>query len=177
VRVTGSLPPNIVRGLYLDGKPGILFSDATFEFRSVPAGRHVIATTDNPPSSGALGASVVVGSDNLNGAEVVKTPVLPSNIRAMSTGLPVSARAPGPVPLASLHGRILDAETSKPVTGTLYLVGDSWASFELGADGKFDFEKLLPGNYELEVQGVGYPTFRRPVVIDDKDVDLELKAG
>jgi hypothetical protein len=81
------------------------------------------------------------------------------------------------VPLASLHGRILDVETGKPVTGTLYLVGDSWASFELGGDGKFEFEKLLPGNYELEVQGIGYPTFRRPVVIEDQDVDLDLKAG
>jgi hypothetical protein len=61
--------------------------------------------------------------------------------------------------------------------GTVYIVGDSWASFDLGPDGQFRFEKLLPGNYELEVQGVGYPTFRRPVVLEEEDVDLELKAG
>jgi hypothetical protein len=29
----------------------------------------------------------------------------------------------------------------------------------------------------MEVQGVGYPTFRREIVIDEKDIDVELKAS
>jgi 5-hydroxyisourate hydrolase-like protein (transthyretin family) len=178
VHVTGSLPPNTIRGLYLDGTPGIVFSDATFEFRNVPAGRHVITTTDNPPGTGALGAYVAVGSSNLSGVEVVKTPVLPSNMRTISTGLPAGSRAPGALPLAAMRGHVVDSETGNPVTrGTVYVVGDSWASAELGADGKFEFEKLLPGTYEIEIQGIGYPTLRRPVVMEEQDVDLELKAG
>jgi hypothetical protein len=177
-RVTGSLPPNMLRPIRLGSAPGIVFSDGTFEFRNVPPGRQVITTLDNFPSKRALVASVVVGSNDLNGMELFSTPVLPSNIRAVLTGSPAGTRSPGSQPLASLRGQILDAETGKPLTGgTIYIVGDSWASFELESDGQFKFEKLLPGNYELEVQGRGYPTFRRPVVIEEQDIDLELKAG
>jgi hypothetical protein len=48
---------------------------------------------------------------------------------------------------------------------------------DIGEEGKFEFLKLLPGKYEIEVQAVGYPTLRREVVVEDQDVDLELKAG
>jgi hypothetical protein len=47
----------------------------------------------------------------------------------------------------------------------------------LALKGRLNSNGLLPGNYELEIQGVGYPTLRRSVVIEDQDVDLELKAG
>ena len=177
-RVTGSLPPNVFRSIYLGGAPGIVFSDGTFEFRNVPPGPHLIATRDNSGSTRALVASVVVGSDDVKGVNLVSTPALPSNIRPVASTSAAVTRAPGPLKLASLSGQITDTETGKPLTrGTVYVVGDSWTGFEIGPDGKFLFENLLPGSYEVEVQGVGYPTLRRPVVIEEQDVDLELKAG
>ena len=177
-RVTGSLPANTIRSIYLDGTPGIVFSDGSFEFQNVPPGRHLIATPDTIRATRPIVGSVVVGSGDLNDVQLVSTPVLPAKTAAVSGAAPAETRPPGVLSLASLRGQILDAETGKPLAGgTIYLVGDSWAGSELGTDGKFEFLKLLPGNYELEVQGVGYPTFRRAVVIEEQDIDLDLKAG
>ena len=110
----------------------------------------------------------------------LKSRVLPCSLSTRELrphGFP-RALAPGALPLSTLRGRVLDAETGTPLTsGTVFVVGDSFAGYELGAEGKFEFQRLLPGNYELEIQGVGYPTFRRSVIIEDQDVDLELKAG
>lgn len=177
-RVTGSLPANTIRSIYLDGTPGIVFSDGSFEFQNVPPGRHLIATPDTIRATRPIVGSVVVGSGDLNDVQLVSTPVLPAKTAAVPGASPAETRPPGVLPLASLRGQIMDAETGKPLAGgTIYLVGDSWAGSELGTDGKFEFLKLLPGNYELEVQGVGYPTFRRAVVIEEQDIDLDLKAG
>jgi hypothetical protein len=167
-----------MRVLDLSGAPGTVFADGSFEFLNVPPGRHVIVTTDNTPSIPGLGASLVVGTSDVENVGIATTPVIPANIRTLSVPRPAGSRSPGPIPLASLRGRILDSETGKPVpAGTVFIVGDTWAKFDLAGNGEFEFPKLLPGNYELEIQGVGYPTFRRPVVIEDTDIDLELNAG
>ena len=135
-------------------------------------------TVDNPPATQALVASVVVGTGDLTGVEVSGTAVLPLNPRTPATRIASSTQTPGVLPLATLRGHVLDAETGTPLKlGTVFVVGDSFARYELGAEGTFEFQRLLPGNYELEIQGVGYPTLRRSVVIEDQDVDLELKAG
>jgi len=176
--VRGTLPQRSMRVLYLSGAPGTVFADGSFEFLNVPPGRHVIVTTDNTPSIPGLGASLVVGTSDVENVGIATTPVIPANIRTLSVPRPAGSRSPGPIPLASLRGRILDSETGKPVpAGTVFIVGDTWAKFDLAGNGEFEFPKLLPGNYELEIQGVGYPTFRRPVVIEDTAIDLELNAG
>ena len=177
-RVSGNIQGNLRRVIYLSGIPGTVFTDGSFEFRNVVPGRHVIMTVDNPPATQALVASVVVGTGDLSGVEVSGTAVLPLNPRTPATRIPSSTQTPGALPLATMRGRVLDAETGTPLKlGTVFVVGDSFARYELGAEGTFEFQRLLPGNYELEIQGVGYPTFRRSVVIEDQDVDLELKAG
>jgi Carboxypeptidase regulatory-like domain len=178
VLVSGHIPAGTFRPIYLSGVPGTLFSDGTFEFRNVAAGRHMILSPNDAPSKPALAASIIVGDVDLNGVELESTPVLPQNPRALSAPAPAGTRRPGSLPLASLHGRILDAETGMPLSaGTTYIVGDSWARYEIGKDGTFEFLHLLPGTYELEVQGVGYPTIRRTVIVEEKDLDIELKAG
>jgi hypothetical protein len=178
VRVSGSIRGNPQRVIYLSGAPGTIFTDGSFEFRNVSPGRHTIATLNNPPSLAALAAVVIVGSKDLNDVTVESVSALPLNPRILSAPGPAGARPPGPVPLASLRGRILDAETGSPVTaGTVFVVGDTWAGCPIGPDGSFQFPRLLPGNYELEVQGQGYPTFRRAIVIDEQDLEVELRAG
>ena len=177
-RVRGTLPAEIVRPIYLSGAAGTLFADGTFEFRNVRPGRHAILTLDNAPSKPALGASIVVGDQDLNDVALEETPVLPQNPRALSDPRPAGTQSPGRLPLASLRGHILDGETGQPLrAGTVYLVGDGWASCEIGKDGTFVFARLLPGTYELEVRGIGYITFRRTVVVEEQDLGIELKAG
>jgi hypothetical protein len=178
VRVTGSLPQSTIRPLYLAGAPGTVFSDGTFEFRNVPAGRHTIVTPDYSPSVAALVSAIFVGTSDLANVNVVRTPALPFNPQSAPTASPADRRNSSALPLPTVRGLLLDIETGAPVNGgTVFLVGESWAKFDLGTDGKFEFANLLPGRYELEVQGLGYPTFRRPLVIDEEDVNLELKTN
>src|SRR4029079_19432793 len=40
----------------------------------------------------------------------------------------------------------------------------------------FEFTRLLPGSYDLEVLAFGHSAVRRTVVIDETDVTLELNA-
>jgi hypothetical protein len=136
-------------------------------------------TLDNPRGKPALVATVVVGAADLNDVEVMSTPALPLNSRSpFAQAAAAIARAPGVLPLAAVRGRILDSETGEPLrAGTVYVVGDSYAGYELAADGKFEFQRLLPGSYELEVHGTGYPTFRRAIVVEEADLDLDLRAG
>ena len=178
VRVTGSLPPSTIRPLYLAGASSTVFSDGTFEFRNVPAGRHTIVTPDYSPSVAALVSAIFVGTSDLANVDVVRTPALPFNPQTAPAASPADKSNSSALPLRSLRGLILDVDTGAPVNGgTVFLVGESWAKFDLGTDGKFEFVNLLPGRYELEVQGLGYPTFRRPLVIDEEDVNLELKTN
>jgi protocatechuate 3,4-dioxygenase beta subunit len=177
-RVRGTIQGNLQRHIYLSGTPGTVYADGTFEFRNVTPGRHLLMSLDSPPSTSALVASVVVGTEDLNDVEVSRTPALPFNSGTLTAPGLARTSAPGVMPLASLRGRILDAETGAPVSlGTVYVVGDSSTGFALGSDGTFEFQRLLPGNYQLEIQGTGYPTLRREIVVEDHDLDLELKAG
>ena len=176
VRVAGSLPPNTIRTLYLGNWASTVFSGGTFEFRNVLPGRYVIATRDNMP--GSLATTIVVGTGDLNNVSVSNTAVLPRNAGMLLASASADSRSPGIVPLASLRGRILDSETGMPVrAGSVWIVGDTWTKLELGEEGRFEFPRLLPGNYELEVQGVGYPTLRRAIVVEEKDLDLDLKLS
>ena len=177
-RVRGTIQGNLQRHIYLSGTPGTVYADGTFEFRNVAPGRHVIVSMDSPPSTSALVASVIVGTQDLSGVEIARTPALPFNSISLAAPGVAGTSTPGILPLASLRGRILDAETGAPVSlGTVYVVGDSSTGYALSADGKFEFQRLLPGKYELEIQGTGYPTLRREIVVEDQDLDLELKAG
>jgi hypothetical protein len=40
-----------------------------------------------------------------------------------------------------------------------------------------NFAKLLPGSYQLEVQGFGYNTIEKTIVVGEEDVKLELSVG
>jgi len=175
--VRGKMNSSAPRAVHLSGSPGTMFSDGSFEFRNVERGRHLIMTRDNTPASPALAALVIVADQDLENVPLQPTPVLP---RDWNLTLRQPSKMPngGVVPLPSLEGKILDAETGSAVSaGTIYLVGESWVPLQLGAEGKFDFRNLLPGTYEVEVQAIGYPTLRREIVIGEQDVQLDLKVG
>jgi hypothetical protein len=177
-RVTGKLPPSTIRPLYLAGTPATVFSDGTFEFRNVPAGRHTIVTQDHSPSLAPLAAVVFVGTDDVAGVEVVRTPTLPLNSQKSPAANPAVARNSAVLRLPALRGIIVDAETGATVTGgTVFVVGETWSKFDLGPDGKFEFQNLLPGRYELEVQGLGYPTFRRSFEMIEVDLNLAFRTN
>jgi hypothetical protein len=121
---------------------------------------------------------VFVGTDDVAGVEVVRTPTLPLNSQKSPAANPAVARNSAVLRLPALRGIIVDAETGATVTGgTVFVVGETWSKFDLGPDGKFEFQNLLPGRYELEVQGLGYPTFRRSFEMIEVDLNLAFRTN
>jgi hypothetical protein len=178
VRVTGSAPNSEVRSVYLSGVPGIFFADGSFEFRGVQPGRYTVSTPDNPSSSRPLAAAVVVGNQDVTGVELTATPLLPLNIKTPVPPEPAGNHTPGTtIPLSAVRGLVLDEMTHEPITeGTAYLTGHYGGSRSLVPDGRFEFTRLLPGSYELEVQAFGRSTIRKTIVVGEDDVNFELST-
>jgi hypothetical protein len=178
VRVTGSAPTAEIRSVYLSGVPGIFFSDGSFEFRGVKPGRYTVSTPDNPSSSRPLAAAIVVGDQDVSGIELTATPLLPLNIKTPVPPEPVGNRTPGStIPLSAVRGLVLDETTKEPITeGSVYLTGHYGGSRPLVPDGRFEFTRLLPGSYELEVQAFGHSTIRKTIVVGEDDVQLDMTA-
>jgi len=178
VRVTGRAPNAELRSVYLSGAPGLFFADGSFEFRGVQPGRYTISTPDNPSSSKPVAAVIVVGNQDVAGIELTATPLLPLNIKIPVPPEPIGTYTPGAtVPLATLRGLVLDETTHEPITtGSVYLTGHYGGSVSLVPDGKFEFAKLLPGSYELEVQAFGHSTVKKTIVVGEADVNLEFST-
>jgi len=177
VRVTGQFPLTI-RGAFLSGASATIYVDRSFEFSGVQPGRHALSAFAN--TTAVYGASLIVGDKDISGIELDQirdqVSVLPLNARVPTPPSPAGNRAPGRVPLATVRGKIVDSETGELLTlGDVYLVGDYWTGRTL-AEGKFEFRSVLPGKYQIEIQAVGYPTFRQEFSIEEQDLDLEVKS-
>jgi hypothetical protein len=170
VRVTGKSSAIESRAAAISGVPGVFYTDGTFEFRGVPPGRHTIIAIGDRRSNPIMAASIVVRSENIDGVDLVNVPVLPEKTR-----VPLSEQSgtlpPGPIlPLASIYGRIVEEETKMPVTqGEGFIFGDDWKTFPVDANGMFEIKNLLPGNYSIAFQMVGYPTIQRAITVGDED--------
>ncbi len=175
VNVTGQFAPTI-RGAFLSGNPGTIYADHSFEFSGVQPGRHALTAFSN--SLTPLAASLIVGDKDVNGIELEETSALPLNARTPTPPGPTGNRAPGRLPLAAVRGKIVDSETGELLTrGDVFLVGDYWTGHPLNSTGNFEFGKLLPGTYQIEVKAVGYPTFRQEFSLDEQDLELEVRSG
>ena len=179
VRVNGSAPTAEVRSVYLSGVPGIFFADGSFEFRNVQPGRYTVSTPDNPSSSRPLAAAIVVGNQDVTGIELTATPLLPLNIKTPVPPEPAGNHTPGyTIPLSAVRGLVLDQMTHEPITeGTVYLSGHYGGSRSLVPDGRFEFTRLLPGSYELEVQAFGHSTIKKTIVVGEDDVNFEFSTA
>jgi len=178
VRVSGHVKDTGVRSIYISGNPGTLYSDGTFEFRGVRPGRHVAAAVGRRPGQMSLAASIVVGDHDLEGLELQETATLPSDVKLPSEPGPAGTHAPGSVlPLASLRGRALEESSGRPIEeGSITLVGRDQVSVAIGAGGQFEFPKLLPGTYRLDLQIFGHSIIHQPVAIGDDDINLDVKS-
>src|SRR5262249_46731558 len=156
VQVRGTVTGQATRSVYLSGKPGFLFSDGTFEFRDVPAGLHSIFTLNGSP----LAASVVVGDSDVDGVQLVSTPVLPVGIREPVPPSAPGTRPPGTIPLVSLRGSALNQYTQQSLAnGIAFLTGGGFGGSRLlNEDGTFEFSPLLPGSYSVEIMSSGFET-------------------
>jgi hypothetical protein len=176
VRVTGRTKDTDARAIYLSGAPGTYFADGTFEFRGVAPGRYSIAAFGSSPVS-SLGASIVVGDRDMEGIEMETIAVLPAVLQPTFSDAPRTP-VPGTVlPLASFRGRILEEASGVPIEeGTIRLIGRNSITASVGTGGEFEFLRLLPGTYDLEVRIFGHSNVLQRIVIEDENIRLDVKT-
>jgi hypothetical protein len=178
VRVSGQVKNTGRRSIYLSGKPGMFYSDGTFEFRGVPPGLHTIATVESPGSMNRFGASLVVGDRDIEGVQLQEIALLPVDIQTEAqAGANVPRNAGTTVPLRSLQVAVMEAGSRAPAgPGTVYVTGPFGTSFDLPPDGRFEFSRLLPGKYIFEIQAFRRPPVTKTVVMGDADVSVEVEV-
>jgi len=174
VQVIGRMKDTEIRSVYLSGVPGIVYSDGSFEFRGVTPGRYRVAALGNPPALSSLAALIEVGDRNLESIELLETATLPADVKMPSLPEPVSNSGAGSaLPLASLRGRLTEEASGRPIEeGSVKLIGRNEAVTPIGPGGQFEFLRLLPGTYNLEIRIFGHTNVLQPVVVGDEDVKV-----
>jgi hypothetical protein len=161
--------------VYISGRPGVLFSDGTFEFHGVAPGRHLIAAIGTAGTPKA--AVVVVGDKDVEGIELKETFLLPQDVSTPKDPLPIGNGTPGStVPLPRISGTVLEEATRTPIAEGDVVIqsGTSSRTVPIAPDGHFETFHLLPGSYDMKLQVFGHSTSARTVVVENKDLTLEL---
>ena len=176
VRVSGKVPGDAKRGIYISGNSGTVYSDGTFEFVGVSPGRHNIVTLDNPGAARSLGATLVVGDRELANIELGEISAAPMKFDQPAPPSPAGNRPPGVrIAPVSIHGRVLDGETHEPFNAGKIVLNDNFGfPFPLNDDGKFDIPSLLPGSYVLDGVVFGIGNVRLSIELDEQDTTIEL---
>jgi Carboxypeptidase regulatory-like domain len=174
IRVRGKIPSGGNWELVLEGSSPILFADGSFECRGVTSGRHVVLLQDKLVTPvRVLGASIVVGDKDLDDVMVEDMVVTPKQIQ-------FPARMPPPgtiIPLASIRGRVSDAASKDPVLGgSVTLSGANRATFPIDSEGLFQIPGLIPGTYDLTVEGSRHAAVHQTILVGDDDVNLNISA-
>ena len=93
----------------------------------------------------------------------------------------VLAAAPRPGSAQTVRGRLLEAETDKPVPAAqvvlLTRLGSAVAVGQSNAEGRFALRASRPGTYVLQVRRLGYQLRRDPVELGRDPVELELRLA
>lgn len=81
-----------------------------------------------------------------------------------------AAEAPGVVlaalDSAAIHGRVVSAETGRPLAGAQIRIVELGRRELAHGDGEFHFERLPAGQYTLEIEYIGHRTLRREVEVE-----------
>src|SRR4030095_11660834 len=156
---------------------GSVYSDGSFEFVGVPPGRHAIVTRNNPGRDRPLAASIVVGTRDVSDVELEESTIAPL-MNKPSTAPPESSNGGARLPLARIHGHVVDSETGVPFdAGRIVVNGDQSLTFRFEADGRFEVPKLLPGTYSFEITAFGVGSIQRTLVLEEHDLSLEFAIG
>ena len=172
IRVRGQVTTKGTWDISSQGCSAVLFADRSFECRGVAPGRHVILLQDKTVSPvRILAASIVAGSKDLDDVTVDETAVLPVDIK-----FPAITPAPGTIiPLASIRGRVADDASKDPVLGgSVTLTGKTSATFPIDSEGQFQIPGLLPGTYELTIEGSRHASVRKSIVVGDDDLSMDV---
>jgi hypothetical protein len=112
----------------------------------------------------------------VQGLELEDTSVAPLAAgRAAQSGSSENTGASSRLPLAAIRGRVVDRITGDAFdAGRVVVNGDHSLTFSLEAEGRFEIPRLLPGSYVLEITAYGVGTVTKPVLLNDKDENLDI---
>lgn len=79
-----------------------------------------------------------------------------------------------PAPPQQINGIVTD-DSGEPVVGASVVLNPGNRGTSTGADGKFVFNSVEPGNYTIEVSFVGYITESQKVTVSSRTVNLSIK--
>ncbi|MFV9482667.1 TonB-dependent receptor domain-containing protein [Christiangramia sp. ASW11-125] len=81
-------------------------------------------------------------------------------------------------PNGNVSGTIMDAELREAIPYATIIINNTEGELVTGItsaeDGSFIVENLKAGTYELKVQFIGYKTFRRDIVIEQRRTNIEI---
>ncbi|HET9129763.1 MAG TPA: carboxypeptidase-like regulatory domain-containing protein, partial [Terriglobia bacterium] len=117
-----------------------------------------------------LAASIVIGDKDLNDVVVEETAVLPKEIQ-FSGGVPPAGTV---IPLASIQGHVTDSAKKPALGGSVTISGANKATFPIDSDGLFHIPGLLPGSYELTVQGSHDGPEHLVIQLGENNLDLDI---
>jgi len=145
-------------GYHAAGSSAILFADGSFECRGVTAGRHVILVQDKSVAPArVLAASIVVGDKDLNDLTMDAIAVMPTRLRFRQ-------RLTRPEALFHWHRFEEGSRMTRVKTRCWGLRDARWKNqshVSIDSLGLFQIPGLLPGAYELTVEGSSHSTIRR----------------
>ena len=176
VRVSGWAVNTDKRSFVISGRPGVVFSDETFEFDRVPPGRHLVAAVNTAIPKAAV---IVVGDKDVEGIELKPTFLLPNDVRVPKDPLPPGPYSAGTtLPMARLVGTVVEEGTRSRITeGEIEVrLGDYSRKVPIDTNGHFETFYLLPGTYDLRFQIFGHSTRGPTVTVEDKEMDMELTS-
>jgi hypothetical protein len=163
--------------IYISGVRGSLYADGTFEFHDVPAGRHIVAALGESSTSRQMVAAINVGSRDIENLELQDTVALPLDFMTpvvkKSEAVPESTAQE----MHALRGHLVQESTHRPVGGIVTFQGYARsATYSLPADGEFEISNLLPGSYGLKIETFERSTLTQTIVIEDRDIELNLSV-
>ncbi|HET9218806.1 MAG TPA: carboxypeptidase regulatory-like domain-containing protein [Terriglobia bacterium] len=178
VTIFGTLADPVMRSIEAAGIAGSVYEDGTFEVRNVPPGRHTLLTRNNPPGTRPVGASLIVGNEDIRNPAL--QPILETP-RSPDAGVVLPTRenlTPGSVvPLATVRGQVVDEGTGARFNvdrsiGRITVNGNT-ISYTINNTGDFEIQSLLPGRYDLEAWISGGKPFTRTIDVGDSDVTIQ----
>ena len=75
----------------------------------------------------------------------------------------------------NITGKIVDSETGKTLVGANIVIKELQRGISSNNEGVFSFENIAEGEYTIQVTFVGYHDKYVKIVVDNEDVDLQIK--
>jgi iron complex outermembrane receptor protein len=75
----------------------------------------------------------------------------------------------------NLQGSVIDSETGEPLTGANIIIKELARGISSNAEGNFEFENIVNGNYTIHVSFVGYHDQKLKVNLEDHKNYVEIK--